>query len=91
MRLIGMAGRRVGFNDCVGNELLGGGGKMVGQRDTQIQMVVYKNGASYLLLPSVTPTPRGRTAMDGRGYKPGVVQKWWDSEVPTHCIKNGAS
>ena len=61
MRLIGMAGRRVGFNDCVGNELLGGGGKMVGQRDTQIQMVVYKNGASYLLLPSVTPTPRGRT------------------------------
>ncbi len=42
MRLIGMAGRRVGFNDCVGNELLGGGGKMVGQRDTQMQMVVYK-------------------------------------------------
>jgi len=61
MRLIGMAGRRVGFNDCVGNELLGGGGKMVGQRDTQMQMVIYKNGASYLLLPSGSPTPRGRT------------------------------
>ncbi len=80
MRLIGMAGRRVGFNDCVGNELLGGGGKMVGQRDTQMQMVVYK---------IVRPNAHYHRVRQNRGDAPYTL--WMVGATNRGWCKNGGT